>query len=75
LLALNTQLHYMNPSKLQLQPKTQQQIAEEYGIHRNTLQRRLRKEGIELPNGVILPTDVKKIYDALGWPEKYNKGN
>jgi DNA invertase Pin-like site-specific DNA recombinase len=65
----------MNPSKLKLQPKTRQQIAEEYGIHRNTLQRRLRKEGIKLPNGVILPTDVKKIYDALGWPEKYNKGN
>jgi hypothetical protein len=61
----------MNPSKLKLQPKTRQQIAEEYGIHRSTFNRKLKRHGIELPKGLVMPKDIRKIYNAMGLPEKY----
>lgn len=48
--------------------KTRQQIANEYGIHRNTLNRRLKKVNLNLPKGILLPAHVKAIYKALGNP-------
>lgn len=51
-----------------LKAKTRQQIATEYGIHRNTLTNQLKKAGIKLPLGILMPKDVKRIYDTLGWP-------
>jgi len=63
----------MNPNAIQLTPKTRQQIAKEYGIHRETLKSKLEEQDIQLPRGVVMPKDVRKIYDALGWPEKYKK--
>jgi len=62
----------MKPTKLTA--KTRKEIAVQYGIHRNTLLRRLRKKGVKLPGGLILPAELKKIYDALGWPEPYKEG-
>lgn len=49
--------------------KTRSQIAAEYGIHRNTLCQWLKKLEIELPPGLLFPTDVKRIYEALGHPQ------
>ncbi len=63
----------MKPSNIRLMPKTRQQIAQEYGIHRSTLDRKLKKVNIQLPRGVVMPKDVRRIYDTLGWPEKHNK--
>ncbi len=55
--------------------KTKQQIAEEYRIHRNTLCRRLKALGIEIPRGLLYPVQVQKIYQALGHPEGQNDFN
>ena len=57
----------INPKPSML-AKTKQQIAAEYNIHRNTLCRKLKALGLELPRGLLYPEQVKKIYDALGHP-------
>ena len=49
--------------------KTRSQIADEYGIHRNTLKKWLKKLGVELPSGLLFPADVERIYEALGPPQ------
>jgi len=64
----------LTPKNIQFTTKTRQQIAEEYGIHRSTLDRKLKKLNIQLPRGTIMPKDIKRIYEALGWPEMYSKG-
>ncbi|MDX1478131.1 MAG: hypothetical protein R3301_10540 [Saprospiraceae bacterium] len=51
-----------------LQAKTRQELAEEYGISRNTLARRLKMAGIDLPRGRIYPHDLRRIYRVLGDP-------
>ena len=48
--------------------KTRQQLAAEYGLHRNTFMRRLKKSGVHLPPGLIYPKHQEKIYEALGAP-------
>jgi DNA-directed RNA polymerase specialized sigma54-like protein len=53
--------------------KTRSQIADEYGIHRNTLCRLLKKKDITLPQGLLYPQDVKRIYEALGYPKKVQR--
>lgn len=50
--------------------KPRSEIAAEYGIHRNTLCRQLKNKGITLPKGILYPEDVKRVYEALGYPEK-----
>ena len=50
-----------NIETLRLMPKTQQQVAGEYGISVNTLKSRLRLTRIELPKGLIFPTPKKKF--------------
>jgi hypothetical protein len=51
----------------QLNPKTRVQIASEYGIDYKTLMRRLKKQEIDLPSGLIYPKNQKKIYESLGY--------
>ena len=48
--------------------KTRQQIAAEYGVHRKTLYRWLKKENISVPKGLITPRLQLKIYKVLGNP-------
>ena len=48
--------------------KTHQQLADEYGIHRTTLRRRLRKAGLNLPRGLISPKHQKEVYALFGPP-------
>jgi DNA-binding NtrC family response regulator len=56
------------PRALRLHPKTRIEVAEEYGISRRTLKRRLKEAGIRLPPGKIVPADLKLIYETLGRP-------
>jgi transcriptional antiterminator len=48
--------------------KTRLEVAEEYGISRRTLRRRLKALNIQIPPGRITPADLKRIYRALGEP-------
>ena len=50
--------------------KTRQEIAEEYGISRRTLQRWLKKEQIRVHSGLITPKEQEKIYRCFGYPFK-----
>ena len=52
--------------------KTRQELAAEYGWHRNTLQKRLEQVGIQLPRGSVCPKDQERIYQALGTPTNKN---
>lgn len=49
--------------------KTRQQLADEYNVHRNTFTRRLKKVGIDLPDGLVYPEEQERIYEKLGRPE------
>jgi len=48
--------------------KTRLELAEEYGISRRTLTRRLKALNIQIPSGRFAPADLKRIYQALGEP-------
>ena len=47
--------------------KNKKQIAEEMGIHPNTLSRHLKSVGLHVPRGFISPKQQEEIYDKLGW--------
>lgn len=49
---------------------TKQQIAIELNIDIKTLRRLLKRKDIEIPRGYICPADVRRIFNAIGWPEK-----
>jgi transcriptional antiterminator len=51
-----------------LRVKTRQEVANEYGITPRTLNNRLKKANLYIPNGAIFPKSLKKIYNALGFP-------
>lgn len=53
--------------------KTRQEIAEEYGISRRTFQRWLKKQNIELPNGLVTPKEQELIYQNFGNPQFSNR--
>lgn len=49
--------------------KTRQQIADEYGISRKTLYRKLKRYGVLLPTqGLLTPEQQQTIYALLGDP-------
>ena len=49
--------------------KTRKQLAQEYGISRSTLYRRLKEAGIEMPRGMLNPLYQCQIYQVLGYPQ------
>ncbi len=51
--------------------KTRQEIAQEYGIVRETLYRKLVAVGIELDRGLITVSGQEKIYAVLGKPRSF----
>jgi DNA invertase Pin-like site-specific DNA recombinase len=53
---------------LSLKAKTRDEVAIEYGIDVRTLYRWLKKEGINLPQGLIKPAHLKIIYETFGIP-------
>lgn len=48
--------------------KSRLQIAEEYEINYKTLYRRLKKNNIVLPAGLVYPKEQQIIYTTLGFP-------
>lgn len=50
------------------QPKTKEQLAEEFGVSRRTLYNWLKKHKIEVGRGLILPIKLTEIYSKLGDP-------
>lgn len=50
--------------------KTRQEIAAEYGVHRRTFQRWLKKKKIELPSGLLTPKEQEVIYKCFGQPDE-----
>lgn len=49
--------------------KTRQQLADEFGINVRTLYRWLTKWNVNLPGGLIRPSDQDAIYRIVGKPE------
>lgn len=49
---------------------TRQEIAELYKVSWKTLKKRLDKNGIILPRGLVYPNDINKIYEHLGLPQR-----
>jgi hypothetical protein len=58
----------INPYNMENTAKTRQQIAREYGISYKTLTRWMKREGLEIPPGLVRPHDCAKIYDIFGHP-------
>jgi len=48
--------------------KTKLMIANEYGIDRKTLYRKLKKFKITIARGLVTPKDQERIYNCLGYP-------
>ena len=48
--------------------KTRQEIANEYGIHRNTFRTWLKDAGIKLSKKLITPKEQALIYEYFGHP-------
>ena len=55
--------------------KTRQEIAQEYGIVRETLYRKLKSEGIVLKRGLVNVEDQERIYKLLGKPRGLKNDN
>ena len=51
--------------------KTRQQIADEFGINRKTLERMLKRAEIILPSGNISPKNQQGIYGYFGTPHRW----
>jgi hypothetical protein len=55
-------------SKIAKGAMTRLEIAALYDINPKTLNRRLKRKGIELPSGVVMPADQERIFETLGKP-------
>ncbi|MCC5937153.1 MAG: hypothetical protein JJU34_07715 [Lunatimonas sp.] len=49
--------------------KSRLEIADEYGISAKTLTRWLKKNNIQLSNGLVTLKEQAQIYEAFGYPE------
>lgn len=49
--------------------KNKKQLAREMGIHPNTLSRRLKDAGLNVPRGFVSPQQQEEIFRLLGWRE------
>ena len=52
-----------------LEPKYRNIVADEYGISLRTLNRWIKKAGLDIPNGLIDPYHLKIIYRAFDIPK------
>ncbi|NMB52578.1 MAG: hypothetical protein GX999_09645 [Bacteroidales bacterium] len=50
--------------------KTRQELANEYGITTRTLNNRLKKANLYIPDGIIFPKYLRKIYNTFGIPSR-----
>lgn len=60
--------HSFEHTTLNLKSKSRQEMAVAYGISVRTFRRWLKRNGIQLPRGLIRPKDILVIYDRLGKP-------
>ena len=56
-----------------LETKTRTQLAQEYNMSRKGFVNRLKKAGIHLERGVIMPNDLERIYNRFGEPKEENE--
>ena len=54
----------------QIKARSRQELAEEYCISTKTLKRWFKRASLDIPNGLITPIDLLKIYEAFGIPGK-----
>ncbi len=47
---------------------TRQELADQYGVCRRTLNRWLKTNGIKIQNGLITPKDQELIFSKIGHP-------
>ncbi|MDX9892216.1 MAG: helix-turn-helix domain-containing protein [Bacteroidales bacterium] len=52
-----------------LNPKFRNEVADEYGISLRTLNRWIKRAGLDIPNGLIDPYHLKIIYRAFDIPK------
>jgi transcriptional regulator with XRE-family HTH domain len=55
-----------------IRAKTRQEIADEYGIDRKTLNKWLIMEDLIIPSGIIKPCHLIIIYETFGVPKTPN---
>jgi DNA-binding transcriptional regulator LsrR (DeoR family) len=55
--------------------KTRQQIADEYGIHRTTLNRWLKRANLIVANGLVCPRTQELIYATFGRPQQTSQAS
>lgn len=53
--------------------KFKHEIAEEFGLKMQTFRAWLKKYDLQIPRGLVSPSDQKKIYDKLGYPSGVNE--
>jgi len=53
-----------------LSAMTRQEIADLYKVSWKTLKKRLDKQGIILPRGLVYPKDIELIFEQLGKPAR-----
>jgi DNA invertase Pin-like site-specific DNA recombinase len=49
-----------------LKVKTRQEVADEFGINVRTLSRWLKRANIDVPRGLIKPSQLRLIYENFG---------
>lgn len=51
-------------------PKTKNEIAQDLGISLRTLQRWIKKSGLQVPRGLVCPKKQEEILDTLGYSKE-----
>ncbi len=54
---------------LNLGPRYRNEVAKEYGISSRTLNRWIKRAGLDIPKGLIDPYHLKIIYKTFGIPK------
>jgi hypothetical protein len=54
-----------------LKPVTRCQLALAYGISIEALRKKLEREKLDIPNGLVYPKDIIRIIEKLGHPPFY----
>jgi DNA invertase Pin-like site-specific DNA recombinase len=65
----NYNSHPTPADELSLKSRSRQELAEAYGVSTRTFRRWLKRHHITLPNGLVKPQDIRKIYASLGPPK------
>jgi hypothetical protein len=55
--------------------RTRKELSDQYGVCRRTFNRWLKRNKIELQNGLITPKEQELIYSKLGHPFKSSDGS